>query len=60
VIETVGGDENLTTTGNWKVIVGEAQDGKTVRRCGLGKRNDKDERLIEFRVQNGFIITNAI
>jgi exonuclease III len=60
VIKTVRGGEKLIILGDWIAVVGEGQDGKTVGRYGLGRRNYRGERLIEFCVQTGLIITNAV
>jgi hypothetical protein len=41
-------------------VVGEGQDGKTGGGYGLGRRNDRGERLGEFCMQNGLYVTNSI
>jgi hypothetical protein len=60
VIKSVRGDENKIILGDWNAVVGDGQEGTTVRRYGLGKRNGRGERLIEFCVQNSLAITNTV
>ena len=46
--------------GDWTAVVGEGEDGRTVERCGLGKRNERGESLIYLCKRNAMIIENTI
>ena len=43
---------------DWNAVVGE--DGRTVGRCGLGKRNERGESLVNFCERNAMIIGNTM
>ena len=40
-------------------MVGEGKEDRVVGKFGLGKRNDKGERLIEFCKSQNLVITNT-
>jgi len=46
--------------GDWNAIVGENADGKEVSKYGLGTRNERGDRLIEFCKQHDLVITNTL
>jgi len=48
LINFTNGKENLIIMGDWNAIVGENSDGKEVGKYGLGTRNEKGDRLVEF------------
>uniref|UniRef100_A0A8D8YQU9 Craniofacial development protein 2 n=1 Tax=Cacopsylla melanoneura TaxID=428564 RepID=A0A8D8YQU9_9HEMI len=54
----VKGDENLIIMGDWNAVVGEEQND-VVGRFGLGRRNVRGERLIEFCQKHKLILTNT-
>ena len=41
-------------------IVGEGQEGDAVGKYGLGVRNNRGQRLTDFRKEKELIITNTI
>ena len=48
IIQTVKGEENLIVMGDWNSVVGKGREGNIVGEYGLGKRNDRGSRLVEF------------
>lgn len=42
--------------GDWNAAVGEGKDGTTMGPFGLGKRNTRGQRLVDFCKQEEFVI----
>jgi len=49
----------MIVMGDMNATVGEGKEGAIVGQFGLGTRNDRGRRLIEFCTRNDFIITNT-
>src|ERR1044072_5406888 len=45
--------------GDMNAVVGKGRDGMEVGKFGLGKRNDRGERVVEFCKRNKLMITNT-
>ena len=60
VIQYVKGDENLIITGDWNAVVGEGIEERVVGEYGLGNRNERGERLIEFCNKFQMVIANTL
>ena len=50
---------NVTVMGDWNAAAGEGQDGQNIGKYGLGKRNERGQRLVEFCLRNKLVITNT-
>jgi hypothetical protein len=59
IIKKVKGTDYLIIMGDWNAVVGEGKEGKCVGDYGLGKKNDRGERLIEFCKQQQMMVTNT-
>ena len=59
IIQTVKGEENLIVMGDWNSVVGKGREGNMVGEYGLGKRNERGSRLVEFCEEHNLIITNT-
>ncbi|XP_025425709.1 craniofacial development protein 2-like [Sipha flava] len=60
LISLTNSKENLIIMGDWNAIVGENIDGREVGKYGLGTRNERGDRLVEFCRQHDLIITNTL
>jgi len=59
VIEKVKGDENLIIMGDWNAVVGEESLGDIIGNYGLGNRNERGDRLIDFCSKHELLIMNT-
>jgi len=59
IIKNVKGEENLVVMGDWNAVVGEEKVNNVTGAYGLGKRNERGERLLEFCAKHNLIITNT-
>lgn len=50
---------NVIIMGDFNAIVDKGREGREVGDFGLGKRNKRGERVREFCIENGMIITNT-
>src|SRR6478609_6747013 len=53
------GTDNVIVMGDFTAVVGEGSNDIVVGKFGLGKRNDRGERLIEFCKSQTLVITNT-
>ncbi|KAL4125923.1 hypothetical protein QTP88_010160 [Uroleucon formosanum] len=59
-IDTIKGEENLIIMGDWNAIVEEGKGERNIMgKYGLGKRNERGDRLVEFCAKHDLIITNT-
>ncbi|XP_023213563.1 craniofacial development protein 2-like [Centruroides sculpturatus] len=59
VIENDKTKKCLIVMGDWNASVGEGGDGKFVGKFGLGNRNERGERLVEFATKHQLIVGNT-
>jgi len=60
VMDTVNKNDSLIILGDWNTVVGEGQEGHAVGKYGLGVRNNRGQRLIDFCKEKELLITNTI
>ena len=53
------GTDNVIVMGDFNAVVGESKEDRVVGKFGLGKRNDRGTRLIEFCKSQNLVITNT-
>src|SRR6476469_10291336 len=53
------GTDNVIVMGDFNAVVGEGREDRVVGKFGIGKRNDRGERLIEFCKSQNLVITNT-
>jgi len=59
LIERQKGSDNVIIMGDWNAVVGEGRDENEVGLYGLGQRNDRWDKLVEFCRNNKFMVTNT-
>ena len=52
------GNTNLKVMGDWNCIIGEGQDEKEIGAFGLGTKNERGERLIEFCREKKLVVSD--
>ena len=57
-MENVKKNDNLIILGDWNAVVGEGQEVEAVGKYGLGVRNNRRQRLIDFCMEKE--LTNTI
>lgn len=62
IIEHIKKDENLILMGDWNASVGRGkeEEEEVVGSFGVGRRNHRGDRLIEFCTKHKFIVTNTL
>jgi len=53
------GSDHVVIVGDWNAIVGEGRDELVIGKFGLGVRNERGERMIEFCKRNKLVVTNT-
>jgi hypothetical protein len=51
---------NIIIMGDWNSVVGNKAHFNTVGPCGLGRRNQRGQMLIDFCERNGLVITRTL
>ena len=59
LMDNVKGTNYLVVMGDWNAVVGEGQEEKAVGMYGLGNRNDRGDKLVEFCRRRDLMITNT-
>ena len=59
IMKAQKGNDNIVIMGDWNAVVGEGKDGREVGEFGLGNRNERGERLVEFSKHNKLMVTNT-
>lgn len=60
LLKLIKQNDNLIIMGDFNAVIGEGSDGKEVGNYGLGKRNDRGDRLLEFCRQHELVISNTL
>ena len=60
IIEREKRNACIIVMGDWNAVVGEGEENKEVGKYGLGKRNERGERLVNFCKENSMTIGNTL
>lgn len=59
LVDKQKGSDNVIVMGDWNAVVGEGREDNVVGQFGLGRRNDRGEKLVEFCKRKDMMITNT-
>ena len=59
LLEAEKRNDNIIITEDWNAVVGEGKDGNEIASYGLGSRNDRGEKMVEFCKRRKLMITNT-
>ena len=59
IINTHGRTGNLIVMGDWNSVIGEGRDGIEVGNYGLGRRNERGDKLVDFCRRQKLVVTNT-
>ena len=59
LVDKQKGTDCVVVMGDWNAVVGEGRDGAEVGQFGLGTRNDRGERLVEFCRSKKMVVSNT-
>src|ERR1051325_11948362 len=59
ILNTQKGTDYMVIMGDMNAVVGEGRDGQEIGKFGLGQRNERGERLVEFCKRNRMVVTNT-
>ena len=59
LLEVEKRNDNIIIIEDWNAVVGEGKDGNEVASYGLGSRNDRGEKMVEFFKRRKLMITNT-
>lgn len=59
LIDQQKGNTNVIVMGDFNAVVGEGSDDKVIGKYGLGKRNERGQRMSEFCKKNQLVVTNT-
>lgn len=59
LMDKLKGTESVIVMGDWNGVVGEGRESREVGPFGLGKRNDRGQKLVEFCKRRKMIVSNT-
>ena len=59
ILDNNKGNSNIIIMGDFNAVVGEGKANRAIGNYGLGKRNKRGQRLIDFAKQNQYVICNT-
>jgi Reverse transcriptase (RNA-dependent DNA polymerase) len=59
ILDRTKGTDYVMIMGDWNAVVGEGKEGKSIGKYGLGKRNNRGEKLTEFCERRELMVTNT-
>lgn len=60
LLKLTKGKDNVIIMGDWNAVIGVSIDGREVGKYGLGQKNARGDRLIEFSRENSYVISNTL
>src|SRR5215471_11724490 len=51
--------DSVVILGDWNAVIGEGKEEKVVGRFGVGKRNERGEKLVEFCKRRKLMVSNT-
>jgi len=59
ILQGTNGHSYVMALGDWNAVVGENSEDDCVGNFGLGSRNERGQKLVEFCKKNRMMITNT-